>query len=134
MTKGIRNRVKIQDCINALNQLDFEEVTEENLQKLLPNARIDFVNKIEEDITDISIDDYIFTIHKKKIGEKYPTKWVLIGATTNKPYFLSDYVEVYLPMQEDDNCIYGCEMQIEGYIELHNSGKEFWLRLHFYNN
>ena len=132
--KGITNRVKIQDFINVLNQLDFEEVTVENLQKLLPNARIDFVNKVEEDMTDISIDDYTFTIHKKKIGEKYPTKWVLIGATTNKPYFLSDYVEVYLPMQEDDNCIYGCERQIEGYIEPHNSGKEFWLRLHFYNN
>ena len=134
MTKGIRNRVKIQDFINALNQLDFEEVTEENLQKLLPNARIDFVNKIEEDITDISIDDYIFTIHKKKIGEKYPTKWVLIGATTNKPYFLSDYVEVYLPMQEDDNCIYGCEMQIEGYIRKHNADQNLWLKLEFHVN
>ena len=134
MTKGIRNRVKIQDFINALNQLDFEEVTEENLQKLLPNARIDFVNKVEEGMTDISIDDYIFTIHKKKIGEKYPTKWVLIGATTDKPYFLSDYVEVYLPMQEDDNGEYGSEIQAEGYIEPHNSGKKLWLRLHFYNN
>ena len=134
MTKGIRNRVKIQDFINALNQLDFEEVTEENLQKLLPNARIDFVNKVEEGMTDISIDDYIFTIHKKKIGEKYPTKWVLIGATTDKPYFLSDYVEVYLPMQEDDNGEYGSEIQAEGYIEPQKKKKKLWLRLHFYNN
>lgn len=132
MTKGLRNRIKIQDFINALNQLDFEEVTEENLQRLLPNARIDFVNKVEEDMTDISIDDYIFTIHKKEILI-VPEGWILIGATTNKPYFLSDYVEVYLPMQEDDDGEYGSEIQVEGYIELHNSGKEFWLRLHFYN-
>lgn len=130
--KGITNRIKIQDFINALNQLDFEEVTIENLQKLLPNARVDFVDKVEEDMTDISIDDYIFTIHKKKVGEKYPTTWVLIGADTDKPYFLSDYVEVYLPMQEDNSTMYG-EIQVEGYIEPHNSGKEFWLRLHFYS-
>lgn len=131
MTKGITNRVKIQDFVNALNQLDFEEVTVENLQKLLPTADIDFVNKVEEGMTDISIDDYIFTIHKKE-DHPQPIEWVLIGADTDHPYFLSDYVEVYLPMQEDDDCIYGCERQVEGYIKLHNAGKEFWLRIEFY--
>ena len=132
MIKGITNRVKIQKFIDVLNTLTFEEVTEENLKNALPNSRVDFVNKVEEDITDISIDDYTFTIHKKVIGEKYPTKWVLIGADTDHPYFLSDYVEVYLPIQEDDSTMY-CEIQAEGYIEMHNSGKEFWLRIHFYS-
>ena len=131
MTKGITNRIKIQEFINALNKLTFEEVTVENLQKLLPTADIDFVNKVEEGITDISIDDYIFTIHKKE-NHPQPIEWVLIGANTDHPYFLSDYVEVYLPTQEDDEGDYGYEMQAEGYIKLHNAGNDFWLRIEFY--
>ena len=130
MTKGITNRVKIQKFIDVLNTLTFEEVTEENLKKALPNSDVDFVNKVEGNITDISIDDYTFTIHKKD-DHPQPTKWVLIGADTDHPYFLSDYVEVYLPTQEDDSTMYG-EILAEGYIEMHNSGKEFWLRIHFY--
>lgn len=132
MIKGITNRVKIQDLVNALNELDFEEVTEENLQKLLPTARIDFVNRVEERITDISIDDYIFTIHKDE--HNYPKEWILVGKPQSKPYLLSDYVEVYLPTQEDDNCIYGCEMQIEGYIRKHNADQNLWLKLEFHVN
>ena len=130
MTKGITNRVKIQDLVNALNQLDFEEVTAENLQKLLPMAKIDFVNKVEEGMTDISIDDYIFTIHKDE--HNYPKEWILIGNPPTKPYLLSDYVEVYLPMQDD--CAYGCERQVEGYIEKHNADQNLWLKIEFHVN
>ena len=130
MTKGITNRIKMQELVNALNQLDFEEVTTENLQKLLPLAKIDFVNKVEEGMTDISIDDYVFTIHKDE--HNYPKEWILIGNPPTKPYLLSDYVEVYLPMQEDDDGIYGCERQVEGYIRKHNADQNLWLKIEFY--
>ena len=131
MTKGITNRIKMQEFVDALNKLDFEEVTVENLQKLLPTADIDFVNRVEENMTDISIDDYIFTIHKDE--HDYPKEWILIGNPPTKPYLLSDYVETYLPTQDDDNTMYG-EIQAEGYIRKHNAGKDLWLKLEFHVN
>lgn len=132
MTKGITNRITIQEFVNALNKLDFDDVTVDNLQKLLPTAKIDFVNKVEDGMTDISIDDYTFTIHKMD-GKPYPIAWLLIGYPPNKPYLLSNYVEVYLPTQEDDNTTYG-EIQAEGYIETHNAGEDLWLKLEFHVN
>lgn len=132
MTKGITNRITMQELINALNTLTFEEVTKESLQKALPVADIDFVNEVDDSIKDLSIDDYIFSIYKSNY--RYPSNYILVGNPSEKPFALSNYVEVYLPTQEDDKGDYGSEVKAKGYIEKHNADQDFWLRIEFHVN
>ena len=133
MTKNIADRITIQEFINALNTLTFEEVTKENLEKALPQADVDFVNEVEKELDwnmkDISIDDYIFTIVG---GHDYSKEDILIGIPPQKPYVLSEYVEVYLPMKESRNNTHGSELQAEGHIEKNSIDKTFWLKIEFY--
>lgn len=115
MHKGITNRITMQELVDALNTMTYEEVTEENLRKALPLANIDFVNEVNsslrEGMKDISIDDYIFTIHRD--SHNYPKEWILIGYPPTKSYLLSDYVEIWLTDSTGDEVH---DFQAEGYI------------------
>ena len=117
MTKGITNRVKMQELADVLHTLPFEEITQENIQKGLPNAEIQFVNRVRPDTVDIALDDYIFTAINKTTNIPYPSEWLRIRQETDKPYFLSDNVVVYIPLHEDDTYT---EIEGEGYIEDHD--------------
>ena len=122
MTKGITNRIKMQELVNALNTMTFEEVTEESLKKALPNADIDFVNEIDSDlrsgIKDISIDDYIFTISQIRDKSHVPSNYVHLN---KDDMYLTDYVEIWFTDSTGDEIH---EFQGEGYIEKHNGNLE----------
>ena len=109
--KSILNRIKMQELVDALSTLTFEEVTEENLRRLLPNRDLDTINQVDETIKDIDIDNYIFTIHKCKDG-KHPKHW-LRNFKKDNSMFLSDIVEVFLPIINDRNSEF---LQADGVI------------------
>lgn len=101
--KSILNRIKVQELVDALNTLTFEQVTHEKLQELLPNAQIDTVNQVDETTKDIDVDDYIFTIHKRvSKSVPMPFDW-LHPHDTDDTLYLSDVVEVFLPVIADKN-------------------------------
>ena len=101
--KSILSRIKVQELVDVLNTLTFEEVTHEKLQELLPNAHIDAVNQVDETTKDIDVDDYIFTIHKRvSKSVPMPFGWLHLHDTDDTLY-LSDVVEVFLPVVADKN-------------------------------
>ena len=99
--KSILNRIKMQELVDALNTLTFEEVTEENLKRLLPHADLDNVNQVDETTKDIDIDDYIFTIRKSTDGKHL--KYWLRNFEKDNSMFLSDIVEVFLPVVNSES-------------------------------
>lgn len=99
--QSVFERIKMQELVDVLNTLTFEEVTTEKLQELLPNSYIDTVNQVNDTMKDIDIDDYIFTIHKSTDG-KHPKHWLRNFKKDNDMY-LSDIVEVFLPCMNSCN-------------------------------
>ena len=56
MTLKIGDRIKIQDFVDSLSTLTFDEVTFENILKVFPNSQGREVENIDDDIKDILID------------------------------------------------------------------------------
>lgn len=119
--KSVFERIKVQELVDVLNTLTFEEVTTEKLQELLPKADIDTVNQVDETTTDIDIDDYIFTIHKKVSSIPMPTNWVHTNGKDENLY-LSNIVEVFLPCMNSCNSEFiqadGVILDIDGELRL----------------
>lgn len=110
--KSILNRIKMQELVDALNTLTFEEVTEENLKRLLPHADLYNVNQMYKTTKDIDIDGYMFTVHKMTESEKVPHDW-LRPHDTDKTLYLSDIVEIFLPVVNSNNSEF---LQADGVI------------------
>ena len=69
MTLKIGDRITIQEFVDLLSTLSFDEVTFENMLKIFPNSQDREVTEVDDDIKDVEIDDYTFTISRKSPDE-----------------------------------------------------------------
>ena len=95
MTLQIDERITVDDLVKGLSTLNFDEVTEDNINKVFPNRDLNCVTVIDDDTKDIDIDDYIFTVHRYSEDEGNVTGFVI-----NNTMCLSTVVEVYLPCND----------------------------------
>ena len=98
MTLQIGERIKIAEFIEKLSTLTFDEVTHDKVVELFPNSYVEGVNELNagqgfrtNDLKDMYIDDYVFTIHRVTDEEGLDS-----GFKLNDTICLSDYVEVWL--------------------------------------
>ena len=124
MTLKIGDRIKIQDFVDSLSTLTFDEVTFENILKVFPNSQGREVENIDDDIKDIEIDDYVFTISRKS-----PDEICLSGYNINDTIVLSKEVTVWLPNDSKG----GLDIDGQGTIlpECLNGEKSFALRVEY---
>ena len=95
MTLQIDDRIIIDELVKGLQALNFDEVTEDNINKVFPDKYLNCVTVIDDDTKDIDMDDYIFTIHRYTEDEG-----ICSSFKVNDTICLSTVVEVYLPTKD----------------------------------
>jgi hypothetical protein len=91
-TLQVGERITIAKLIEKLQTIQFNEITLEKVQELFVGHDIQQVNKVREDLIDIGIDDYVFTV-----GTYSDDEGCLNGFKLNETIRLSKNVEVWLP-------------------------------------
>ena len=120
MTKLIGERITIREFYDGLSTITFDEVTEDRLKELFPNAHVEFVNEIRDNnLKDISIDDYTFTIERITDKEQCPYYFTL-----NNSMRLGTDVEVWLPTDH----IGSMDIQANGTIHF---GDDFYMTIQY---
>ena len=119
MTYAIGDRIKVQKLVDVLNTLTFENVTSDVLtNKLLAKVVVSDYNT--ENLKDIHVDDYVFTIYPTSDDEGVGVSGLRVGIDGS--IFLSDGVVVFLPCNhignEDIEGI-GQIVNNDGNLELH---------------
>ena len=92
MTLQIGERITIDKFIEKLQTIQFNKITTERIGELFAGYSIQMVNKVREDLIDIGIDDYIFTVSNYSEDEG-----CFNGFIINETIRLSSNVEVWLP-------------------------------------
>ena len=95
MTLQIGERITISKLIEKLKTVQFNELTYEKYQELFTGHTLQGLNEVREDYKDLLIDDYVFTIHKISLYDDDECNGS--GFRINNSIFLSSYVEVWLP-------------------------------------
>ena len=127
MTKGITNRIKMQELVDILEPCSFDEITYDRCKELFKAYNLQGLQDVEDGLKDLFLDDYTFTLYK--ISDEEGRESTPRGFRINDTIGISSYVEVYIPLQEDDTRI---EILAEGNIEKHNANSELWLNISFY--
>ena len=124
MTLKIGDRIKIQEFVDLLSTLSFDEVTFENMLKVFPNSQDKEVTEVDDGIKDVEIDDYIFTISRKS-----PDEVCLSGYNINDTIVLDKEVVVWLP----NNSIGGTDIDGHGTIiqDYYNNKKIFAIKVEY---
>ena len=124
MTLKIGDRITIQEFVDLLSTLSFDEVTFENMLKVFPNYQEREVTEVDDGIKDVEIDDYTFTISRKS-----PDELCLSGYNINDTIVLSKEVTVWLP----NNSVGGMDIDGQGTIiqEEYNGKKVFAIEVKY---
>lgn len=91
-TLQVGERITIAELIEKLKTVQFNEITEDKLKELFTGHDIQQVNEVGEDLKDIGIDDYVFTV-----GCYSEDEGCFSGFVLNETVRLSSNVEVWLP-------------------------------------
>lgn len=91
-TLQVGERITIAELIEKLSKLQFNEITEDKLKEVFTGHDIQMVNEVREDLKDIGIDDYVFTV-----GCYSDDEGCFSGFKLNETIRLSSNVEVWLP-------------------------------------
>ena len=94
-TLQVGERITIAKLIEKLQTVEFNELTEEKYNELFVGHTLQGLNEVREDCKDLLIDDYVFTIHKISLYDEDECNGS--GFRINNSIFLSNYVEVWLP-------------------------------------
>lgn len=124
MTLKIGDRIKIQKFVDLLSTLSFDEVTFENILKVFPNSQGREVTEVDDEIKDVEIDDYVFTISRKS-----PDEICLSGYNINETIVLDKNVTVWLPNNSEG----GTDIDGQGTIiqEYYNNKKIFAIKVEY---
>ena len=107
-TLQVGERIAIAELIEKLSKLQFNEITEDKLKEVFTGHNIQMVNEVREDLKEIGIDDYVFTV-----GSYSEDEGCFSGFKLNETIQLSSNVEVWLP--SDNNG--GNDIQADGTIK-----------------
>ena len=94
-TLQVGERITIAKLIEKLQTVEFNELTEKKYNELFVGHTLQGLNEVREDCKDLLIDDYVFTIHKISLYDEDECNGS--GIRINNSIFLSNYVEVWLP-------------------------------------
>jgi hypothetical protein len=124
MTLKIGDRIKIQEFVDLLSTLSFDEVTFENMLKVFPNSQDREVTEVDDGIKDVEIDDYVFTISRKS-----PNEVCLSDYNINDTIVLDKEVVVWLP----NNSKGGTDIDGHGTIiqDYYNNKKVFAIKVDY---
>lgn len=124
MTLKIGDRIKIQEFVDLLSTLSFDEVTFENMLKVFPNSQDREVTEVDDGIKDVEIDDYVFTISRKS-----PDEVCLSDYNINDTIVLDKEVVVWLPNNSEG----GTDIDGHGTIiqDYYNNKKVFAIKVDY---
>ena len=110
-TLQVGERITIAKLIEKLQTVEFNELTEEKYNELFVGHTLQGLNEVREDYKDLLIDDYVFTIHKIPLHGDDECNGN--GFRVNNSIFLSSYVEVWLPSDNNGSN----DIQADGIIK-----------------
>ena len=110
-TLQIGERITISKLIEKLKTVQFNELTEEKYNELFVGHTLQGLNEVREGYKDLLIDDYVFTIHKISLYDDDEHNGS--GFRVNNSIFLSSYVEVWLPSDNNGSN----DIQADGIIK-----------------
>lgn len=110
-TLQVGERITIAKLIEKLQTVEFNELTEEKYNELFVGHTLQGLNEVREDYKDLLIDDYVFTIHKISLHGDDERNGN--GFRVNNSIFLSSYVEVWLPSDNNGSN----DIQADGIIK-----------------
>ena len=93
-TLQVVERITISKLIEKLQTVEFDELTYEKYQELFTGHNLQGLQDVKFGLKDLLIDDYVFTIHKISL---YDDECNGNAFTVNSSMFVSSYVEVWLP-------------------------------------
>ena len=108
-TLQVGERITVAKLIEKLQTVEFSELTEEKYNELFVGHTLQGLNEVREDYKDLLIDDYVFTIHKISLYDECNGS----GFRVNNSIFLSSYVEVWLPSDNNGSD----DVQADGIIK-----------------
>lgn len=123
MARTIGYRITIQDFVNTLETISFNEITSQTLTDKL--KRVVAVSDVENYIKDVHIDDYVFTVYKASSVSGYKVYEGYALGFKVSDVILSNNVIVFLPFGNNG------EDDIEGIGEIVQVGKHLELQVKF---
>ena len=119
MARTIGYRITIQDFVNTLKTVSFNEITSQILTEKL--KRVVAVSDVENYIKDVHIDDYVFTVYKASSVSGYKGYEGYALGFNIFDVILSNNVIVFLPFgdngKDDIECI-GKIVEVGKHLEL----------------